>query len=299
MTDQTQTYTDPECSIIIPNLHSPIINRTIESILSQGSEHSYELIVVGMDQFGLVDRYPQVRFIKTPRPVGAAEARNIGIHEAKGEHILFIDADCIAMEGWINTFYNSFAEGWQVIGGSVKSPRDDFWVMVYNLSMFHEQLSSQRRKVHAYLPTLNLAVHRQVIEDVGGLNEALMRGQDIEWTSRMTRAGYKLLFEPKAAVEHHPPRHDFEALRKDNYRSGYYMICVRYEHPEIFHMPNLLKRAWMWRTLKPLIAAWTTLKILLKTREVRRQWKIIPYIYRLKAAWCSGAADRLEKIKQS
>jgi glycosyltransferase involved in cell wall biosynthesis len=277
-------------------LHSPIIDQTIESILSQETDRVYEIIVVGMDKFGLVDRYPQVRFIKTQRPIGAGEARNIGIREARGEHLLFIDADCIAMEGWINTFFNTFTEGWQVIGGGVKTPVDDFWVMVYNLSMFHEQLISQKRKIHAYLPTLNLAVHRKVIEDVGELNEALMRGQDIEWTSRMTRAGYELLFEPKAAVEHHPSRYDFEALCKDNYRSGYYMICVRYEHPEIFHMPKLLKHASVWRTFKPFIAAWTTLKIFLKTKEVRRHWKIIPYIYKLKAAWCSGAVDRIEGI---
>lgn len=295
MTDQVRSKPHPDCSIIIPNLHSPIIDRTIQSVLDQDTDISYEIIVVGMDKFGLVDRYTQVIFIKTPRPVGAGEARNIGIREAGSEYLLFIDADCIALEGWIDTFLDSFAEGWQVIGGSVKSPVDDFWVMVYNLSMFHEQLPSQKRKIHAYLPTLNLAVHRQVIEDTGGLNEALIRGQDIEWTSRMTQAGYKLLFEPKATVEHHPARHGFEALRKDNYRSGYYMICVRYEHPEIFHMPKFMKHACMWRAFWPLVAAWTTLKIVLNTREVRRHWKIIPYVYKLKAAWCSGAADRLEE----
>ena len=69
--------------------------------------------------------------------------------------------------------------------------------------MFHEQLASQPREEHHYLPTLNLAMKREVVEKVGPLNEALMRGQDIEWTSRMTHAGIHLFFEPAAIVEHH------------------------------------------------------------------------------------------------
>ncbi|MBG0786393.1 MAG: glycosyltransferase [Anaerolineaceae bacterium] len=294
MIQETQAQSKMDCSIIIPNLHSPIIDRTIQSILSQETDRSYEVIVVGMDKFGLVEKFPEVKFIKTPAPVGAAEARNIGIHEAISDTLIFIDADCIAMPGWIDTFFADFAEGWQVIGGGVKSPTDNFWLLVYNLSMFHEQLASQPREEHDYLPTLNLAMKREVVEKVGPLNEALMRGQDIEWTSRMTHAGIHILFEPAAVVEHHPPRFDFEALRRDNYRSGYYMIGVRYEHPEIFHMPALLKSSAVWRIFKPLIAAWTTLKIVARTKEVRRNAKIIPYVYRLKAAWCTGAADRLE-----
>lgn len=297
MEPNPQTSSEIECSIIIPNLHSPVIDRTLASILNQQTHHTYEVIVVGMDQFGLLDQFPQVQFIRTPQPIGAAEARNIGISAAKGKSLLFIDADCVALPGWIDMFFTNFAEGWAVIGGGVKSPTENFWLLVYNLSMFHEQLWTQPRGEHTYLPTLNLAVQREVIEKVGLLNQDLMRGQDIEWTSRMTQAGYPLLFEPRAVIEHYPPRHNFEALRKDNYRSGYYMIQVRFEHPEVFHMPQILRHAATWQIFNPLIAAWTTLKIILRTKEVRQHARIIPYIYRLKTAWCMGAADRLKENK--
>ena len=79
MTQKPHAYDKIDCSIIIPNLHSPIIDRTIQSILNQETDHTYEIIVVGMDKFGLVEKFPEVNFIKTPAPVGAAEARNIGI----------------------------------------------------------------------------------------------------------------------------------------------------------------------------------------------------------------------------
>mgnify|MGYP000862296174 CR=1 FL=1 len=293
MTPSTQDL-KKNTSIIIPNLDSKVIDQTIKSLLTQPRIEECEIIVVGMDKYGLVENFPEVKFIKTPAPVGAAEARNIGIREAIGDTFIFIDSDCVAETGWLDAYYADFAEGWQVIGGGVKSPTDNFWQLVYNLSMFHEQLWTQPRCEHKYLATLNLAMTREVIEEVGPLNEAFMRGQDIEWTSRMTRAGIRLLFDPAAVIVHQPSRFTFEAVRRDNYRSGYYMIEVRYEHPEIFHMSPILQSSIIWRIFKPLIAAWTTLKIVIKTREVRRNPRIIPHVFRLKAAWCDGAADRLE-----
>jgi len=286
-----------ECSIIIPNLHSPIINKTIESLLNQDTDHAYEIIVVGMDKFDLVIQYPEVRFLRTEQPVSAGKARNLGIQEAISDKLFFIDSDCIALPGWINTLLKGFDIGWKVIGGSVQSPTNDFWQMVYNLSMFHEQLTSKKSGEHSYLATLNLAVHRDVVKKVGLLNVDLMRGQDIEWTSRMTLAGYHLFFEPKAVVEHHPPRHSFESLRKDNYKSGYYMITVRHQFPEIFHMPAILNHVMIWQIFKQVFACMTTIKITLRSKEIRHYPKIIPFIYRLKIAWCEGAVDRLKGVK--
>jgi len=280
-------------SIIIPNLHSPIIDRTIESVLAQETDLPYEVIVVGLDQYHLVENYREVQFIQTSGPVGASEARNIGIRAARGEWLLFIDADCIAQPGWIRTFTEAFNGGWKVVGGGVKTPREPFWLLVYNLSMFYGELASQEGKVRKFMPTLNLAVDRDVIETVGLMDEALPRGQDIDWTSRMTMAGYDLLFEPSAAVEHLPERKDFKTLREYVRQSGYYMIRVRHSYPEIFHTPAILEKPLAWRLLAPLIAGYTTAKIFRQSKEVRQNWQILPYVYLQKLSWCKGAAESL------
>ena len=80
-----------QISVIIPNLHSPIIDQTLESVLAQEIDVPYEVIVVGQDKFDLVAQYKNVQFIQTPKPVGAAEARNIGIRQSQGEWLFFID----------------------------------------------------------------------------------------------------------------------------------------------------------------------------------------------------------------
>jgi len=284
-------------SVIIPNLHSPIIDRTIDSVLAQETDWPYEVIVIGMDKYNLVKKYKEVQFIETPSPIGAAEARNIGIKESRGEWLLFIDSDCIAQPGWVKAFSQEFKDDWKVIGGGVKTPEEPFWLLVYNLSMFHETLSTEQRKETKFLPTLNLAVHREVVKEVGLLDETLMRGQDVDWTIRMMQAGFSLLFKPSATVEHMPARKDLKALRQYNKKSGYYMIQVRYKYPEIFHMLWILKKPIVYKLLGPVIAALTTLKILIQTKEVRQHIKILPYIYLQKLSWCHGAAESLESIK--
>jgi glycosyltransferase involved in cell wall biosynthesis len=288
----------PEISIIIPNLNSSIIDQTLASILSQDTEYSYEIIVVGQDKYSLVEKFDQVKFIQTANPVGAAEARNIGIQKGQGNWFLFIDSDCIAQEGWIKAFTDEFATGIKVIGGGVKTPEKPFWRLVYNLSMFYGQLTSQVRTIKKFLPTLNLLVHREVVIKVGLMDEELLRGQDVDWTCRMTLAGYKLLFKPTAAILHLPSRKDLNTLRDFVQKSGYFMIKVRYKYPEIFHMPRILKKAWAWRIGAPCIAAVTSLKIIMKTKEVRQHPEIVPYMYLQKLSWCYGAAKSLDDIKQ-
>jgi glycosyltransferase involved in cell wall biosynthesis len=291
-------HTIPKISIIIPNLNSPIIDRTLESVLHQDSKHDFEVIVVGMDQYNLVEQFEQVTFLQTPSPIGAAEARNIGIRHAQGEWLLFIDSDCIAEADWINTFAREFEAGRKVIGGGVITPKEPFWLLVYNLSMFYGELASQKEKFRKFMPTLNLAVHRKVIEDVGMMNEELPRGQDIEWTSRMSLAGYKLFFNPTAMVKHVPERKDFKTLRAFVRKSGYYMIRVRLKYPGVFNTPDILQNPLLWRLGAPIVAGYITLKIFFQTKEVRQHWQILPFIYLQKFSWCLGAAESLTDLKK-
>lgn len=273
-----------------------MIDRTINSVLAQKTELKYEIIVVGMDKWGLIEKFSEVQFIETPSPVGAAEARNIGIQAAQGDWLIFIDSDCVAQRGWLTSFIKDFEEGWLVIGGGVKTPIKPYWRLVYNLSMFHKQLESQKREQPPFLPTLNLAVHRSVIDHVGMLDEDLLRGQDVDWTARMNLAGYNLLFEPVAVVEHLPARYDLRTLRDYFFKSGYYMIRVRMRYPEIYQMPKILTRPWVWKVFAPIIAGWTTLRIILRTYEVRKHYQTIPHIYLLKVSWCMGASLSLKEI---
>ena len=47
-------------------------------------------------------------------------------------------------------------------------------------------------------------VRREIIEEIGGLNERwFMYAEDVEWSARMLATGRKLYLVPAAVVEHH------------------------------------------------------------------------------------------------
>ena len=84
-------------SVVIPTYNrARLVGKAIESVLRQ-SYGNYEVIVVddgsADDTMAVVQQnYPQVRYIYKENG-GAASARNIGIAEARGELVAFLDAD--------------------------------------------------------------------------------------------------------------------------------------------------------------------------------------------------------------
>lgn len=96
-------------SIIIPVYNAEkFINETIMSIISQGYG-SYELIIIDDgskdNSYSLIkkfaDRYDNI-IIETQENQGATFARNRGLELAKGEYILFFDADDILEKNILN-----------------------------------------------------------------------------------------------------------------------------------------------------------------------------------------------------
>src|SRR4030042_2415859 len=88
-------------SIIIPNLHSPIVGQTLQSLEAQDYAGPFEIIVVGQDKYGQVSEGGRVRAIVTPQSISPAAARNLGILSAQGEILVFIDSDCVASRDWL------------------------------------------------------------------------------------------------------------------------------------------------------------------------------------------------------
>jgi len=284
-------------SIIIPNLNSPLIGEVIKAIKQEVNNHPCEIIVVGKDKWNILQHYSEdIKFIDTIHPIGAGRARNIGIEQSNGNWLFFIDADCIPQQNWMENLIRRMQEGWNVVGGGVKSDDENFWPLVYNIAMFHEFFISKRKEIKKYLPTLNLAVKREVMNKVGLLNEDLRRCEDLEWTLRMTQSGYRLIFEPTAAILHKPIDLSFKRLKDIFYTDGFYSIQNRIKFKKLYKMPEILGHSLVWKLLSSLISAYTTLKIFITTQEFRNNLSTIPSVYILKFCWCLGAAEGLKAM---
>jgi glycosyltransferase involved in cell wall biosynthesis len=86
----------PLVTVVIPCYkQAHFLGESIESVLSQ-TYHNFEIIVVDDgspdNTSEVASRYDEVRLIRQEN-LGLAGARNRGLAEAKGEHIVFLDAD--------------------------------------------------------------------------------------------------------------------------------------------------------------------------------------------------------------
>jgi GT2 family glycosyltransferase len=286
-------------SIIIPSLNSPIIDLVVVAIESQPEIDSVaEIVVVGKDEFGLLQSGERVRLIDTGNPVLPGTARNMGIRATAGSLLIFLDSDCLPQPGWLGAHLSAQRDSHPVVGGSVLPDGDNYWSLSYNLAMFYAYLSTAVSESRSYLPTLNLSVSRHVIDSVGLLDESLPRSQDLDWTVRMKQAGFLPYFAAEATVQHRHNRTTIRKVWQDCARSGYYARQVRIQHHETLGTSVLLRFRLLILLLSPFIATWVTGRIFLKqTPVLLYRFYTLPAIFLTKVAWCWGASRLFDKAK--
>jgi GT2 family glycosyltransferase len=200
-------------SIIIPNLHSPLIGQVIQALASQTVRSAIrEVIVVGQDRYGLVPA--DARFVPTARPISPAAARNLGARLAGGEYLLFLDADCIAAPDLVERMLARLRQGYAVVGASMIIEADNYWVLCDNLLSFASFLSQSPPGSRAYLPSFGFSISRALFNQVGGFDErfAGAAGEDVDLCLRLREGGYSLYFDPAARVTHRPARVSARAM---------------------------------------------------------------------------------------
>lgn len=282
------------CSVIIPNLNSPVIDETIKALEQQSYDRSaYEVIVVGLDKYGIVKESDVVHFDQCEQPLSPARARNRGAQKASGEVLIFTDADCIPEQNWLAILANSLSDpSINVLGGGVLFDTKNYWRLSDNLSMFYDYLAFHPPGNKPQLPSLNLAVRRKVFEAVGGFDERYPypSGEDADLTIRLKKNGYCLYFEPRAVVFHAPTRSNLRDLLLHGYYQGKYSTKVDKRYKLDSELPGFLGTRLGLIIFSPILATGSTLRIFGRYKNLLRYWFTAPAIFLAKLAWCVGAA---------
>jgi glycosyltransferase involved in cell wall biosynthesis len=283
-------------SVIIPTLNSNVIHETITSLENQIYDRSnFEIIVVGIDQLNRVAPSSLVKFDSSERPLNPAEARNRGARQAQGQILAFIDADCVASPDWLIKISYRFSEpSVKVLGGGVEFEPSNFWNLVDNLCIFHDYLANLSPRIMNQLPSLNLAIKRNIFFELGGFNEEYPRpsGEDADLTTRLRLRGHTLYFEPGAVVCHKSPRNRLIDVLRHSFYQGKYSIKVDPRYFGEKGLPRLLRTRPGILLASPLIAAGVSLKIFHVNKNFKRYWYVLPFLFLTKLLWCLGASAR-------
>lgn len=286
-------------SIIIPARYAiNTIGQTIQSALNATNHHNIEIIIVndGLHKATsqLAFKYP-VKVIKG-NGRGPAAARNIGVRSSSGEILIFLDADCRVLPGWLSAHLeaNNRYGGLLAVGGSIcLEPSALFWARCdhycswYNVNPYKESTWVPNH------PAANLSVSRSTFQHIGFFKEGLpIAGvhEETEWEGRLLCLGGRIRFEPRAAVWH-VDRNSFNTYMKHNYRWGYNSIEIKSRSdvsrfPWIYKKPILLIAGFL-----PFAVVFTVYTIIcwLKVGKIEPLF-MSPFIALGRLAYASGMA---------
>ncbi len=140
------------------------------------------------------DRNGAIRLVDASARRGPAAARNIGAGQARGDLLAFCDADDVVEPGWLQALSSSLSRADVVAGafemGSLNG-RDR--------GIARPAVTSQIGRLPAGLAA-NLGVRRSAFDAVGGFDEDLMVGEDIDLCWRLQLAGFTFATEQSAVV---------------------------------------------------------------------------------------------------
>jgi glycosyltransferase involved in cell wall biosynthesis len=160
-------------------------------IVDDGSTDDTETVVERFRAAGIPVRYLYQPWGK----MGAA--RNRGITHARGRFIAFTDDDCTIDPGWLDALHQAFHVHPDALGVQGRTVTRHAEMTPFTRQV--EQLAGGQP-----YRTCNIAYRREVLEDLGGFDTHLIRGEDVVMGVRVLERG-PIAFAPEALVCH-PPR---------------------------------------------------------------------------------------------
>jgi mycofactocin system glycosyltransferase len=156
---------------------------------------------------------------------GPAAARNDGWRATDEPLVAFVDANCEPEPGWLDALLPHFADP-QVaaVAPRICPTRGRGVLAAYEavaspLDLGDREANVRPRSPVAYVPTAALVVRHSALEALGGFDETLTVGEDVDFVWRLVAAGWTVRYEPGAVVRH-PVRPSWSAWAQQRYRYG-------------------------------------------------------------------------------
>lgn len=205
-------------SVIVPVYeHWQLVPALLDCLQAQTlPRKAFEVLLVdnGSTHFAPPERLPpnvQVHVCNTP---GSYAARNEGIARARGEWLVFTDADCLPQPDWLENLIMHVGASGQppaLIAGAISMvghhPKPNAYAMYDLVKGIPQALYVSR----GYAATANLAMSAAVVRSLNGFDATRFAGSDADLCRRAVAAGHRLVYVPGAIVEH-PARDTWQAL---------------------------------------------------------------------------------------
>jgi glycosyltransferase involved in cell wall biosynthesis len=199
----------PFLSIIVPVLNGEKFLPACLEAIERSTFRDWELIVVddgSTDASAALAHVVGARAFATQGRTGPANARNTGSAHARGEVLVFVDADVNLHADALERFaalFRSDAGCAAVFGSYDTEPSDPHFVSQYK-NLFHHFVHQEAPGPAETFWAGCGAVRKAAFEACGGFSVAFGRPsiEDIELGMRLRAAGYRILLDPAIQGTH-------------------------------------------------------------------------------------------------
>jgi glycosyltransferase involved in cell wall biosynthesis len=195
----------------------PGVRSLLHALEDQTGAPPFEVLLVNNDPGDPApDDLPSIanlNLMTEARP-GSYAARNRGAAQAKGNLLVFTDADCTPRPDWLARLAAAARHHEGLLSGRVEMVSTRSSMARLNMAESYDYFFGINQEIYArdgVAATANLAIPRAVWDRVGGFDARLKSGGDVAFCRAAARAGAALCHVPDAVVRH-PLRDSFGAV---------------------------------------------------------------------------------------
>ena len=232
----------------------------------------------------------RVRYHRNPKNLGLAASRNVGLEQATGDLIAYLDDDDIWVPDKIERQVRKFASGGERLGGvygSVVYVYPDSTERILHADARGDILSRLLRELNVVKGGFSgLLLRRAAVQEVGGFDPRLAMREDYELQLRLASAGYTFNFvEGAPTLRYRADGADSLSLKSGQRALGILQVFRKHRalfesEPQSRHGLDLMMAArFLSRAKHPRLAVRVYRAALVRTplgRQVLREAVVVP-----------------------
>ncbi len=253
-------------SVVVPVFNRPgEVDELLESLTRQTFK-DFEVIIVEdgssipcKEVCSKYDNRLHLTYIEKENS-GPGQSRNCGAERASGDFLLILDSDVVLPEGYMKAVSDELhRDSADAFGGPDRAHASFTPVqraISYSMTSFFTTggIRGGKKKLDKFYPrSFNMGIRRNVYQRLGGFSN-MRFGEDIDFSIRIFKGGYKCRLFPEAWVWH-KRRTDFRKFYRQVYNSGIARINLYKKYPDSLKVVHLLPAVFTVGTVCCLLVA--------------------------------------------